>query len=224
MKQIVLCIFLMFLFISLTSKAQNTSEYGIKAGYTISSFNTKDDMFDGSYRSGVVLGGYGKIPLGDKISFQPEFLIAQKGYKEKVSGLEIVDYFFKLKDTPVVYVVNRETTNRLTYLSLPLLISYSVTKQFGFLLGGEPSVLVHENRTDKYTGMKNFTEHYSDIEHQSFDMGFVFGVQVNRNKIHLDVRYVYGLMDARDLSDYAYTNSSFQIALGYRMFKKRSYY
>lgn len=208
---------------SFSCKAQETVDYGVKMGYSLSSFKSDDDGIDITYKSGFVFGGYSKIPLGHGIYFQPELLISQKGYRDTEGPIAITDIFFKF-DTPFVYIVKRERTNRLTYLSVPLNFAFSITKQFGVLVGGEPSVLINEFRTDRYSGMKNYTETFSSLEHNSFDLGLILGVSFQQNKFNLDLRYVHGVLDTRESSTFSYTNSSLQIALGYRVFKKKLHY
>jgi len=207
-----------------SSKAQKTVEYGIKAGYTISTLTTEIHFIDATPNSGFIVGGYTKIPLGGRMSFQPELLIAQKGYHFFHEKLTLPIHYFEKLDSPFLYIVDRERSHRLTYLSLPLNLMYSTSKGMGFLVGVEPSFLIHELRSDKYTGMKNVTITNTEKEHEPFDFGLVLGVNIQRDKFNFDIRYVQGLMQAREFWDYSSINSTVQMTLGYRLYKKLSYY
>lgn len=224
MNRFKIYIFLLIVLSITKSIAQNTVEYGIKAGLSRSNMVSRDNSKAFHLRhSGIVVGGYVKFPLSDRLYFQPELLLTQKGDMEEYKG--VILFPSKLIESVLLDVGDILDTKTLTYLSIPLNINVSVSKRIGLTIGGEPSILLHKRTRREFTAEVGEDWEANLVrKYKAFDLGISFGVNVNMGKAHIDVRYIHGLLNNWEMYNETYFNSSIQLSLGYRLFKKASYY
>lgn len=106
--------------------ASGQNKLHIKAGITLASLK---DEFDPQKqaRVGFYAGFSGKIPLNSTLFLQPEILYSLRGYR------------FPATQTNSSGVVAQN------YLSVPILLGYSATEKWKFLIGPEPGYLVWAN-------------------------------------------------------------------------------
>ena len=158
-------------------------EFGVKGGLnfaSISGDNTGDIDPVTSFNFGVM----SEIPISEKFSFQPELMYSGQGYSIG------------------------DDTVELSYLNLPLMGKYYVTKglsleagpQIGFLLAAD----------NEGTDVKD--------SFNSVDLGVNFGVGYKLdNGLNFGVRYNLGLSDINDLDGFNDKNQNgvFQFSVGY---------
>ncbi len=185
------------------------SSWNINAGITINTFAFSGDndlsksLLDGyTNQLGYQLGVGGIIPIKGRLSLKPELqLITRGGAYDGVQG-------------------EGKVHKKLTYLSVPVLLSVGVNKlgidfgpSVGFLLS---SRLKNDAGTIEY---KFFDE--------TFDFGFVAGLGYDITpKIHILTRYYLGIASVKNLlyadqfnnkTEVDYRNRTLQIGLAYKL-------
>jgi len=186
---------------------------GLKAGFNLSIFG--GDMEGADFKPGFHLGGYANIGLGKKLSFQPELLVSTAGAKIviKADGFSL------------------ETTDKLTYLSIPLNLQYSIGN-FNIHVGPQLSFLMSAKTEYTLTGrdMNNNPFTYSDEEDskkyfKDVDFGLNFGAGLNFGKLGISARYSLGITDISEPEEGTsvvdkWTNNVIQISAMYKLFGK----
>lgn len=231
MKSLFSFLFFNAMFISTLCHAQNNVEFGVKVGYTASSLvENVSDRYK-LMKSGVIFGGYSKIPLSSSLYFQPELNFVQKGGKNIFYDTFHIPYYFipftgfKLAETPITYYGDIHSIRTLSYLSVPLNINYAISEKVGLLFGGETSFLLNE-KTERIFYADTGDEFRLDIgsAYKTIDLGLNFGVEYKWNQFNVELRYNYGLLNNSTDPLVAFTSSNLQFTLGYRVYKKKSYY
>ena len=161
-------------------------KFGAKGGLnfaSISGDNTKDIDAVAAFNFGLL----SEIPISDKFSFQPELMYSGQGY-----GFD-------------------DNTIALSYLNIPLMGKYYVTKglsleagpQIGFLLAAK------NEKTDVKDSFK------------TVDFGVNFGLGYKlENGLNFGARYNLGLTDINNLEGSSSKNKNgvFQVSVGYFFF------
>jgi hypothetical protein len=158
---------------------------GIEAGLSIA--NTVDS-YNSYYSTASILGFNAgvtaTIPLIYPLSFQPEVLFSQKGYKANISD-----------NTGNV----GSYTQRNNYIDIPLLANFRLVRGVNFLVG--PQISIPVSSTTSYGGGINET-YYNDNSNKSYISGAVgFSIDLNPN-VDIHARYLI------DLSSNTYDQNS----------------
>lgn len=185
------------------------SSWNINAGITISTFAFSgdedfSDILSDAYTSqvGYQLGLGGIIPIKGKVSLKPELQLITRGSAyESVLG-------------------EGKSHEKLTYLSIPVLLSVNVNKlsiDFGPSVG---FLLSARKKTDMGTSDYDFYD-------ETFDFGVIAGLGYDiTKKIHILARYYIGIESIKDLSiadqsnnktEVDYKNRTLQIGLAYKL-------
>jgi hypothetical protein len=147
---------------------------GIEGGFSIA--NTVDS-YNEDYSTNSILafnaGITATIPVIYPLSFQPEVLFSQKGYKG--------------------YTIDGTFTQRNNYIDIPLLANFRLVRGFNFLVGPQINIPVSTTNTF-YNGFNEASEtHYTDSSNKSYVAGAVgFSVDLNPN-VDIHARYVIDL-------------------------------
>lgn len=220
MKKLFLTVFSLIAFIA---SAQDFS-FGIKAGANFAAIGKSDeplfdpaDAFDipelnfvsssGGDNGGltaIYFGVYAEIPVSKAFSIQPELLYSRQG------GTQDGSLVFQEGN------VNYESTFNLSYLTVPVMAKFYVSKglsleagpQIGFLLKSEVDIEVNNALFASSTteDVKDFTK--------STDFAFNIGAGYQLNSgLNFNLRYNIGLTDAYE--DIDAKNSVFQVGVGY---------
>lgn len=182
---------ILILAVSLAAGAQAETDFGIKAGVSIS--NIKGDNTDGlDSKTGFMVGGFASIPISAPAAIQPEVFYVQKGAKFGLGG---ADASFKLD-----------------YIEIPVLFKYTVDGESArpfFLLG--PSLGF---KMSAKTEVEGTSEDVEDVA--STDFGLVFGLGMNMQQFLIEFRYTLGLSNINDLEGDpdSLKNSAFGILAG----------
>ena len=158
----------------LTTFAQLKPEFGVKTGlnYSNSKLVTQASGIsdDNMYRVAYHMGIFTRFNLHDKYSFIPELYISSKGYR-----LE-------------------ESTVRLTYLSLPVLLAYNPIERLKVLLGPEISFRLSSILKDDSGTIKanEFWDNKIDI---SGSIGLAY---VILESLEMHLRYSHGFSSVID--------------------------
>ncbi|MDB5137533.1 MAG: PorT family protein [Mucilaginibacter sp.] len=169
-------------------------EGGLSIANTVSSFN---ENYSTNSILGFNAGITAEIPLMYPLSFEPEVLFSQKGYKG--------------------YTTDGTFTQRNNYIDIPLLAKFRLVRGFNFLVGPQINIPV-SNTTTFNNGFNTSSEtSYADNSNKSYVAGVVgFSVDLNPN-VDIHARYVIDLssntQDANSpIPDYR--NQVWQFGLG----------
>lgn len=123
-------LFIAIIIFAFRAEAQDVA-YGIRAGLNVSHLSN----FDPNNKAGFHAGTYVKIPIRERIWFQPELMFSQKGSSTGLSQNQI--YYNDLMDS---FYRRRKLT--LHYIDLLAPARFDVTKGFHVLAGPGASFLV----------------------------------------------------------------------------------
>ncbi|MFH6969214.1 porin family protein [Flavobacterium sp. FlaQc-28] len=161
-------------------------KFGAKGGLnfaTVSGDNTKGIDYVTAFNLGVL----SEIPISEKFSFQPELMYSGQGYSFN------------------------ENTIALSYLNLPLMGKYYVTKGFSVEAGPQIGFLLAA-KNEKINVKDSFN---------TFDFGVNFGLGYKlENGLNFGVRYNLGLTDINNVDNSSIKNKNgvFQVSVGYFFF------
>jgi len=162
-------------------------KFGLKGGlnYSTTTGDSKGVDFKPGFHVGVFLF---HRPEG-KIAFMSELVYSQQGAKAS-QGSTKIDY---------------------SYVNLPLMINYYLTKDL-FLQAGPQYSILYSAEVDNGTSIVKVKDQL-----ESFDFGLVGGFGYDSNRIIVNGRYNWGLINTSKV-DQTFTNSVFQLSLGYKLF------
>ena len=186
---------------------------GLKAGVNNSNIRFGSGTPTGStsdaWSYGFTGGFWASMPLGgDKASFQPELVYSGMGGNATFPG------------SLAQYTTYSHYDLKSGYLSIPLLLKYHhknlfalyAGPQFGFLMSGKADVTRNNSITN--VDLKDSMN--------TTDISFAGGIQLfPRGKVHLDVRYIYGVNNFWENKPGNYFNQAFQFTIGVRLFGKK---
>lgn len=167
--------FTVFVFLLNQLNAQPTTssvtQFGLQAGAGISNMNFNQGQpppavkTAGAWKAGITLGLLMRVPLGNKWLLQPEYSFVQRNGADKSIG----------------------TSYQLDYLSLPLLLHYTISRIISLYAGPQAELLIHA--TSNNNGIKTNITH--DTEERS--LAATAGVECNLIKsFFLSARYLQG--------------------------------
>ncbi|WP_374948748.1 porin family protein [Mucilaginibacter sp.] len=173
---------------------------GIAGGFN---FSNTVDAYNSSFSTSGITGAHVgltfEVPLVYPLSFAPEVLFSQKGYKA-----ETVDGTF------------RQKTN---YIDIPLLAKFRVARGFNFVVGPQLTFLTSTRNTFDNGFNTVYQDHYNNAGDRSYVSGVVgVGVDLNRN-VELRARYALDLSQNNgdfnsSLPDFR--NQVFQLGIGFK--------
>lgn len=168
---------------------------GIKGGANVTKVDGRS--FKDQFKYGYHLGGFAEIGLGNKFGLQPEVLFNQ--YRTTV------DSNYK---TLYQNVFNSDQSSvRLSYLSIPILLNYKLLGNFLTLQAGpQVGILMDQEKNLLQNGGKAFSDG---------DFSLVGGVQVKLSALRLTGRYVVGLNNINEIDNQdRWKNQGFQLSVG----------
>lgn len=202
-----------------TTVAQEV-QWGVKAGYNLSSLSGSPEGVDVSYRSGFHAGVLAEFGLSEKFSVQPELLYSTEGASSS--------YDFEESG----FTVSSSEELKLGYLNLPIMAKYFVIPalsiqagpQLGYLLSAESDYEYSTSMAGEdfaESGTDDFTDEANRL---SFGLNFGLGYDFTNN-FFVQARYHLGLTSLVDtegsdeepefeLDDIR--NSGFQFSVGYK--------
>ena len=169
-----------------TSVNAQEIKFGVKGGLnfaTIGGDNTKDIELVTSFNFGVL----SEIPISDKFSFQPELMYSGQGYSFN------------------------DNTVALSYLNVPLMGKYYLTKGFSVEAGPQIGFLLAA-KNEKV----NVKDSFNTVD---FGVNFGLGYKLE-NGLNFGVRYNLGLTDINNVDNSSIKNKNgvFQVSVGYFFF------
>jgi len=179
--------------VSATANAQNFN-FGVKAGTNINKISGESfsQQFTYSYHAGV----FAEIGFGEKFSLQPEVIFNQ------ISS----DTSNKFSSTYTNFSKNASTI-KLTYLSIPILLDYKLSKFFRLQAGPQYGILINHN--------ENLVDNGKDALKKG-DFSMLAGVQLKIGSFRIYGRYAIGLSNINDISNEdKWKSQSIQLGIGF---------
>ena len=168
---------------------------GIKGGSNI----TKVDghSFKDKFKYGYHVGAFAEIGIGEKFWIQPEVLFNQYATSLDSNYKHIYEDIF----------TSGQSSVKLNYLSIPVLLNYKLIGNFLSLQAGPQfSILMKQD--------KNLLQNGADAFKKG-DFSMVGGVQFKLSAIRISGRYVIGLNDINDIGNKdEWKSQGFQVSLG----------
>lgn len=202
-----------------TGNAQQV-EWGLKAGYNLSTVADAPEGIKSDFRSGYHLGGLADVRISEKVSVQPELLYSTEGAKT----------IFQVGDE--IFSIDSREDIKLIYLNFPVMAKFHLVNSLNLEAGPQVSYLLDaKSEYDFFTLYRG--ERYSESgtddligEVNSLSFGFNVGLGYGfRKDLFLQVRYHLGISSIADeeTSDDEpgvdmnnIKNSGFQFSLGYK--------
>ncbi len=168
---------------------------GIKGGANIIKIDGMS--FKDQFKYGYHLGGFAEIGLGNKFAIQPEVLFNQVSTSLDSNYKHIYQNVFN----------SDQSTVKLGYLSIPLLLNYKLLGNFLSLQAGPQfGVLIQQDKTLLQNGGEAF---------KKGDFSLLAGAQIKLSAIRISGRYVIGLNNINDIDNQdQWKSQGFQVSLG----------
>ena len=156
-------------------------KFGVKAGVNLANIiKTGDNNFKTEFKPGFHAGIFVDIPVVDRLSFAPELVYSQKGYKTTGTSLLGGAYDYNV------------TTN---FIDVPILAKINATPAFHIVLGPQVSFLT--STTTKYQSGSSQYQQTINNENKNLKKSLVGGViglgfDIS-NKVSINGRYALDL-------------------------------
>jgi hypothetical protein len=212
MKKSIIIISLMCFTPGVTLNAQDSGTsaeegtFGIKAGLNHSNvWDERGQDFQANPKYGLAGGIFFGIPIGNRLGFQPEILISQKGFQG--SGT--------LMGSP--YSFSRTTT----YLDIPLQLQVKPSDFFTIVAGPQYSYLLYQK--DIYTWGLNSSAQEEEFDNENIrknTLGFVLGADINFSNAVISGRVGWDFQTNHGDGTYStprYKNQWLQLTLGFKI-------
>jgi Outer membrane protein beta-barrel domain len=168
---------------------------GFKGGANITKINSIS--FKDKFEYGYHIGGFAEIGLGRKLGIQPEVLFNQVSTTVDSNYKHIYQNVFNSNQSSV----------KLNYLSIPILLTYKLIGNFLSLQAGPQfGVLIQQDKTLLQNGGEAF---------KKGDFSLLAGAQIKFSAIRISGRYVVGLKNINDIDNQdQWKSQGFQVSLG----------
>lgn len=152
--------------------------FGIKGGVNFSNLYV-ENIQDEQVKIGMLAGLFVKIPLTQRLSFQPELLYSSKGAQLTYNNVAQGQGAYRFN---------------LNYIELPMTLVFNIVKNFNLHAGGYVAYLANANVKDMQkdgtvVGVMDLNEN----SFNRFDYGVVGGLGVDIGKFGIGARYNYGM-------------------------------
>ncbi len=167
---------------------------GVKGGTNINKIS--GHSFSDKFSYGYHLGGFAEIGLGKKWAIQPEVLFNQ-------INTDTSSQFSKIYTSLSASNISKI---KLSYLSIPLLLDYKVSKFLTLQAGPQFGLLMQQN--------KNLFENGKDAFKKG-DFSMLGGIQLKIATVRIYGRYALGLSNINDIDNKdKWKSQSFQVGIG----------
>jgi hypothetical protein len=168
---------------------------GIKGGANVIKIDGKS--FKDQFKYGYHVGGFAEIGLGKKFVLQPEVLFNQVSTTLDSNYKSLYQNVFN----------SNQSTVKLGYLSIPILLNYNLIGSFLSLQAGPQfGVLINQDKTLLQNGGNAF---------KKGDFSLLAGAQIKLSAIRISGRYAIGLNNINDIDNQdQWKSQGFQVSLG----------
>lgn len=159
------------------SNAQTEKSFGVKGGLNFTNLYT-EDVDDNNMLVSFNAGLIAILPITDMIALQPEVIYSGKG-----AELQYNNVFAEGK-----------VKFRLSYIEVPILLRFNLTKNFSLQAGPYLSYLVNADvKSESDNEPFNSQTDLDTNDFNKFDYGLAGGIEFDLNLIGIGARYNYGL-------------------------------
>jgi hypothetical protein len=195
MKSIVLSVAIFVSFISY-SNAQGFSA-GIKAGANVNKLTGKS--FNEQFTYGYHAGAFAQIKISKRLELQPEVVFNQVNTDTSSQFSQL----YKINSSKISNI-------KLTYLSIPLILNYKLSKGFSIQAGPQYGILLDQHKDLLQNGKSAFKDG---------DFSLLAGIQIKFASFRVYGRYVVGLNNINDIDNQdKWKNQSLQLGVGFAIF------
>lgn len=188
-----LCLLLGVILLANAAMAQFT--LGVKAGANLTKIDGKS--FKDEFQTGYHLGGFAEIGLGGKLGIQPEVLFNQIQSRVDTSFRSVYQGAFNS-------LTERDV--KLSYLSIPILLTYKLGNNLSLLAGPQYGILLDQDKNLIQNGKEAF---------KNGEFSMLGGAQLKISKLRFSGRYVVGLNNINDIDDQnEWKNQGWQLSVG----------
>ncbi|RFS26359.1 PorT family protein [Chitinophaga silvatica] len=191
-----LSVFLLFSFISV--HAQRTIHYGVKFDGGL--YKLDGEGIQSKYTLGGQIGVFGYRDFSSRWGFASELMVSQANPKK--AGDFAAKYIYTSNSMA-------NTSIRLNYLTIPLLIRYNINQIVSLNAGPQYSFLFFED--------ENLLT-YNRVAFKRSDFAAAAGFTLTFDKLHVFGRYLWGLSDINNIDDrYKWKSQQAQLGLGFNI-------
>ncbi|MBI3500599.1 MAG: PorT family protein [Bacteroidetes bacterium] len=200
---------LFFLIFSFFNSAESQVSIGPLVGLNFSTVKGGVNDQNNKFKLGYYAGGFMKFEFSDVVSFQPEMLFSQRGYKQKSST------------NSSSVSADSNITHSFSYLDFPFLLNAAIGERGILQIGPQIGYIINAKERGSITSSSN-----SSTQIQNVDTSNIYGFSTTeyslvaggtyRFKFPLTVslRAVYGITKLYDGENSSH-NLSFQFFVGY---------
>ena len=196
----------MFCFWSFQSSYGQEIRFGIKAGSDFSNWRGKD-VKDADLNTNISFhaGVFGEVSLSNKWNLESGLYVSQKGFKAR----------YEIDDTNIDFNTTLDMRSTSTYLDVPILAKYFVTRNYNIYAGPQASYLLNNKVVYEIYGEKDSDVGVSGFKR--FDAGAVAGMGYQfDNGLLFSANYDVGLLKLDDVTGTKVYNRVLKISAGYR--------
>lgn len=170
--------------------ARKKPNWGVKVGMNASNIRVEDGM-DSKWKTGLAAGAFFNIKTGNKFSLQPEFLYSSMGGRNLMT--------------------TAESSIRLNYFSVPLLVKYQLSNKLGFVAGPQVDVMI-QSKIKSTDGFETVTDNFR--ENSLYATG---GIEFWPIRCFgLTGRYMYGFNNIAEIGAAKLKNQGAQVMAAFR--------
>ncbi len=185
---------LAFLFFVSSSLFSQSFSIGVKGGANL--FKISGKSFKDEFKFGYHVGAFASIG-GGKLAFQPEVLFNQVNLDTATNFSQVYPNFNKINNI------------QLSYLSIPLLLSYKVNKLISLQAGPQFGIFIDKNKSLLQNGKDAF---------KSGNFSLTGGAQLNILKFKVYGRFVGGMTDINNIGNSdSWKTTAIQLGVGFSL-------
>lgn len=208
MKKILL--FLLIGLVALPASAQKKFTFGPKVGFAVADLHADDDKMDdqiSGVKTGLVAGVFAEYRPMKWFAVSADVLFARKGSEYELNT-KTVELEQKLKNN-----------YKLSYIDVPLLANFYVTRGLALKAGVQPSFLIAAKNKVSGTVNGEKVDDKVDLKDAIRTVDFAIPVGISytfRMGLVLDVRYDISCTDLLKDGDYKLTNRVATLTVGWK--------
>ena len=205
-------IFLILLvgFVAVSASAQKKFTFGPKVGFSVADLHADDDEANdriSGVKTGLVVGAFAEYRAVKWFAVSADVLFAQKGAENE----------FSVKTPEVDQTLKNNF--KLSYIDVPVLANFYVTKGLALKAGIQPSFLIAAKNKMSETVNGQSQNEKVDLKDEMNTVDFSIPVGISytfRMGLVLDLRYNIGCTDLLKDGDYKLTNRVATLTVGWK--------
>ncbi len=183
------------LLLATVSYGQSSYHFGLKADMDLTNISGKG--MKGNFALGFNAGAFAEYNFTPKWGIQPEVLFTQFNNKQ---GDDFLTYYVNSGKN------DAKSSVKLSYVTVPVLLSYNVNELLSLNVGPQVSFLVYDNEDLLLRDRAAF---------KNLNYGVAGGLTLHVSQVRFYGRYVYGFADMNNVDDrYKWHSQEIQLGMG----------